>query len=59
MTELPGKEPDMPGRISVGILTVEKSMINNEEKTGNFSLTDKVTRVDTFFPVIHEESKQH
>lgn len=57
MTELPGKEPDMPARISVGKLTMEKSMTNNKQKTGNFNLKDKITRVDTFFPVIHEESK--
>lgn len=57
MTELPGKEPDMPARISVGKLTMEKSMTNNKQKVGNFNLKDKITRVDIFFPVIHEESK--
>lgn len=57
MTELPGKEPDMPARISVGKLTMEKSMTNNKQKAGSFYLKDKITRVDTFFPLIHNESK--
>lgn len=57
MTELPGKEPDMPARISVGKLTMEKSMTNNKQKAGSFYLKDKITRVDTFFPLIHKESK--
>lgn len=43
MTELPGKEPDMPARISIGKLTTGKSVINNKQKTGNFNLRDKVT----------------
>lgn len=43
MTELPGKEPDMPARISVGKLTTGKSVINNKQKTGNFNLGDKMT----------------
>ena len=53
MTELPGKEPDMPARISVGKLTTGKSVINNKQKTGNFNLRDKMTGQNILTLVIH------
>lgn len=43
MTELPGKEPDMPARISVGKLTTGHTVINNKQKTGNVNLGNKTT----------------
>lgn len=53
MTELPGKEPDMPARISVGKLTTGKSVTNNKQKTGNFKLRDKTTGQNILTLVIH------
>jgi len=53
MTELPGKEPDMPARISVGKLTTGKSVINNKQKTGNFYLRDETRGQTILTLVIH------
>lgn len=53
MTELPGKEPDIPARISVEILTTGKSMINNKQKTGNFNLRDKTTGQNLLTLAVH------
>lgn len=53
MTELPGKEPDIPARISVGISTTGKSMINNKQKTGNFNLRDNTTEQNILTLIVH------